>query len=144
MVEDIRFYAKKLNFEVLGYCIMPDHLHLIVWWDVDKYSKLTISTIMHRVKGRSAKRISDYLLMGSRGFHASANIKPTKWRGIKAPPTQQGISTRDAIKIWQSSFYDFNIYSEKKLSQKLNYLFYNPVRAGLVKKLEDWPWSSIK
>ena len=31
LVGDIKFYAEKINLEILGYCIMPDHLHLIVW-----------------------------------------------------------------------------------------------------------------
>jgi len=115
-----------------------------------------ISTIMHRIKGKSAKRISDYLLTGSRGFNASAKTTQINRRGIparhclasgvaggKAPPTQPKISTRDAIKIWQPSFYDFNIYSEKKLRGKFNYIYYNPVRAGLVKNSEDWKWTLI-
>jgi len=130
-------YAAKLHFEVVAYCVMPDHFHLIVQWDVERYPKLTISTVMHRIKGRSAKRISDYLLRGRRGFHAP----PQTSRGIKASATQ-GENTRDAIPIWQPSFYDFNIYSEKMLHQKVEYVHWNPVRAGLCKKQEDWPWSS--
>ncbi len=70
---------------------------------------------------------------------------------MKAPPTHrretevsatQGKNTRDAIPIWQPSFYDFNIYSESKLHQKVEYIHWNPVRAGLCKRPEDWPWSS--
>lgn len=142
LLENIDFYRGKLGFKFLGYVIMPDHFHCILWWDVDKYRKLTISIIMHRVKGRSAKRISDYILSGRQGFYA---LPDSQRRGIKASATHgRGLSTRDAIKIWQPSFYDFNIYSEEKMNEKLDYMHYNPVRAGLCKNPEDWPWSSYR
>ena len=147
LLKDIDFYRNKLGFKLTGYVIMPDHLHFIIWWDVDRLKDLTISIIMHRIKGRSAKRISDYVLSGRQGFYALPNNR----RGIKAPATRGGVlsqsgvlSTRDAIKIWQPSFYDFNIYSEEKMQQKLDYIHYNPVRAGLCKNPEDWPWSSYR
>lgn len=139
VTEDIKYYSRQFDFEVVAYCVMPDHLHLIVWWDVDRYPRLTISTIMHRIKGRSAKRISDYLLAGRRGFHAP----PKNSRGIKASATQEK-NTRDTIPIWQPSFYDFNIYSEKMLRQKVEYIHWNPVRAGLCSRPEDWRWSSLQ
>lgn len=79
VLDNLEFYRKSLGFEILGYCVMPDHVHLIVWWDVEEKPKFTISTIMHRIKGRSAKQISDYLLsarnlpsVGRRGFYAPA------------------------------------------------------------------------
>jgi hypothetical protein len=30
------------------------------------------------------------------------------------------------------------------LRQKVDYIHFNPVRAGLVKKAEDWPYSSAR
>ena len=45
-------------------------------------------------------------------------------------------------KIWQTGFYDFNVFSPKKLHQKLNYIHYNPVKAGLCAEVEEYPFSS--
>lgn len=47
-------------------------------------------------------------------------------------------------KIWQKSFFDVQIYSEKFLEQKLNYIHNNPIRAGLVKNLDDYCYSSYQ
>ena len=44
--------------------------------------------------------------------------------------------------VWQSGYYDFNLFTERKVEEKLAYMHQNPVRAGLVAKPEDWPWSS--
>jgi putative transposase len=35
-------------------------------------------------------------------------------------------------KFWQSSFYDFNLWSQQKEVEKLKYMHRNPVRRGLV------------
>lgn len=118
------------------------HLHLIIWWDVEENKDLTISKMMHGIKGLSAQNLSRYLL-GSRGVSASTDSQGTKalatQNKAKALATQ---NKKRVIKIWQPSFYDFNIYSDKKLNEKLNYIHLNPVRAGLCTEPEDWPWSS--
>jgi len=46
--------------------------------------------------------------------------------------------------VWQPRYYDFNLYSEGKMHEKLEYMHNNPVRAGLAKDICDWPWSSAQ
>ena len=51
--------------------------------------------------------------------------------------------TREALPgFWQARFYDFNVYSEWKKQEKLNYIHENLVKRGLVSHPRDWPWSS--
>ena len=44
--------------------------------------------------------------------------------------------------FWQPRYYDFNVYREQKLLEKLDYMHRNPVERGLVTRPEDWTWSS--
>mgnify|MGYP001288036007 CR=1 FL=1 len=46
--------------------------------------------------------------------------------------------------FWQPRYYDFNVYREKKLMEKLEYVHQNPVQRGLVTRPEDWTWSSAQ
>jgi len=46
--------------------------------------------------------------------------------------------------FWQPRYYPFNLYSEKKATEKLDYMHLNPVRAGLVDKAVDWAWNSAR
>ena len=46
--------------------------------------------------------------------------------------------------LWQRRYYDFNVYSDAKWIEKLNYMHWNPVKRGLVEKPEDWAWSSCR
>lgn len=44
--------------------------------------------------------------------------------------------------FWERRFYDFNVYTGAKITEKLHYMHLNPVKRGLVDHLKDWPWSS--
>ncbi|MFZ0396340.1 MAG: transposase [Terracidiphilus sp.] len=46
--------------------------------------------------------------------------------------------------FWQHRYYDFNVWSEEKVREKLRYMHRNPVKRGLVARPEDWPWSSFR
>ena len=43
--------------------------------------------------------------------------------------------------FWQHESYDHIIRSEDELLKIVEYVLLNPVKAGLVEKLEDWKWS---
>jgi REP element-mobilizing transposase RayT len=45
-------------------------------------------------------------------------------------------------RVWQRRFYDMNIWSEKKINEKLDYVHNNPVERKLAGSPGDWPWSS--
>ena len=46
--------------------------------------------------------------------------------------------------MWQARYYCFNIFSGKKAVEKLFYMHHNPVKAGLVKRPEDWFFGSAR
>ncbi|MCP4582035.1 MAG: hypothetical protein GY839_10480 [candidate division Zixibacteria bacterium] len=48
----------------------------------------------------------------------------------------------DSGKFWQDRFDDLWLKTEKQFEIKLNYIHYNPIKAVLVDKPEDWPYSS--
>jgi hypothetical protein len=45
--------------------------------------------------------------------------------------------------FWQPRFFDRALRTVGEYCEKVEYLHLNPVRAGLVKRAEDWPWSSV-
>jgi putative transposase len=46
-------------------------------------------------------------------------------------------------RIWQGRFKAFPIQQDQHLLTVLRYVERNPLRAGLVSRAEDWPWSSL-
>ena len=45
-------------------------------------------------------------------------------------------------KFWQTGNHAIELYDAKFTWQKINYIHQNPVRAGLVRKQEEWIYSS--
>ncbi|MBN1268123.1 MAG: transposase [Kiritimatiellae bacterium] len=41
---------------------------------------------------------------------------------------------------WQKEFFDHRLRNDENHVEKAAYIRMNPVRAGLVKRPEDWPW----
>ncbi len=131
LLDELEFYSKKYSFVLIGYVIMPDHLHLLLWWDREEKPELSISKIMNSIKTMTAKRIKRHLFYN---------------RGVKyvGRLTDVGQPTRRPFKLWQPGFYDFNVYNKEKLLEKLNYIHHNPVRVGLVLSPDAYKWSSYR
>ena len=62
-------------------------------------------------------------------------------RVLKGETSKKLKGTRDHF--WQPRYYDFNVFTHGKFIEKLKYMHRNPVARDLVKKPEDWPWSSF-
>jgi len=102
-----------------GFVVMPNHVHAMVWFP-EEYQ---ISPFMDKWKELSSKQIKDVY---SRQFTAY-------WSKLGSDDP-----------VWQPRYYGFNVYTERKLQEKVEYMHNNPVRAGLVKDVCDWPWSSAR
>jgi len=61
----------------------------------------------------------------------------------------QKLKREDGVRQHKYSLWDYHpnlklITTENGLMEKANYIHQNPVRAGLVKRAEDYHWSSIR
>ena len=108
------------GFYVVGYVVMPEHVHLLISELQDKNP----SAVMQALKLGFARRV---LASGKR-----------------RNPAQASFFDHTHKHIWQKRFYDFNVWTEHKCIEKLRYIHRNPVTRGLVERPEDWPWSSFR
>ena len=42
--------------------------------------------------------------------------------------------------LWQRNFFEHRLRSNESIEEKAAYILHNPVRAGLVEKVSDWPF----
>ena len=77
-----------------------------------------------------------------------------RWRNIKRTFTQQiALDERPAVfasrkhkgeqAIWQRRFWEHRIRDDEDFSHHVDYIHYNPVKHGYVKRPTDWAYSSI-
>jgi putative transposase len=59
---------------------------------------------------------------------------------LKRALTQANHWSKDDGRIWQEGFFDHVLRSDESMNAKWEYIVQNPVRAGLVKQEEDWPY----
>ena len=50
---------------------------------------------------------------------------------------------REVGMLWQPRFFDRVLRTVREYNEKVEYIHLNPVRAGLVSRAEEWPWSSV-
>jgi len=112
----------KYNFKIVGYVVMPEHIHLLI----SEPATGTPSTVMQVLKQRVSRQ-----LRGKRRRGSARQM--TLWLAEDA----SGLRS-----FWQRRFHDFNVFTAKKKNEKLHYMHMNPVKRGLVKHPKDWPWSS--
>ncbi|MBC8313356.1 MAG: transposase [Candidatus Cloacimonetes bacterium] len=128
LIEELDFYRDKYNFKIFGFVIMPDHLHLLLWFDIEKYPDMTISKIIQVIKIMTAKRVKRFL------FYDRSNSWVDDLTSNHLP--------RKFI-FWQKGFYDFNIFHYKKFIEKLNYIHKNPFKESKIKSPENYFYSSF-
>jgi putative transposase len=78
---------------------------------------------------------------------------PLRWRLIKsafsrALPATEAVSSSRARKsergIWQRRFWEHTIRDERDFARHVDYIHFNPVKHGYVRKVRDWPYSSFR
>lgn len=122
----------SLGFKLLGYVLMPEHFHLLVW----PSERANPSQVMQSLKERTAIFMLKNL-QGNRQF-------PWCRRMLGRPTLPSTVRYHGPWRVWQRRFYDMNVWSEKKRLEKLNYMHANPVKRGLVTSPVHWPWSSFR
>lgn len=64
-------------------------------------------------------------------------------RAIKSIKLSVALRRRERP-FWQARYYDFNVYTPHKRSEKIQYMHNNPVARGLVAEPGVWAWSSYR
>jgi len=108
----------RYRFALLGCVIMPEHVHVLM--DEGCLPAKVIQVFKQRVSRR----------MRGKGRRCAGQL------------VLRFVVEEELRRFWQRRYYDFNVYTEKKLREKLDYMHMNPVREKLVPHARDWPWSS--
>jgi putative transposase len=69
------------------------------------------------------------------------NLKLGDWIGtLKRVLTRSLERSGSSDPIWQRGFFDHVLRSNESYAEKWSYVRENPVRAGLVENVDDWPF----
>uniref|UniRef100_UPI004048CAF1 REP-associated tyrosine transposase n=1 Tax=Flavobacterium sp. TaxID=239 RepID=UPI004048CAF1 len=129
VVECLNFCIKNKGMIVYAYVIMSNHIHIVVQSNEGKLSdlirdfkKFTAKTILDKIQNESESR--------------------REWMLERFQKATETHTRNKNYQFWQYGNHPEEVYSEKFLWSKIDYIHMNPVRSGLVKKIEDYIYSS--
>jgi len=156
-----RHVRRRLPFEVDAIVLLSDHLHILmrpadgvdyshVWRRIKTVFSSQILANSTEKQGGASNNDAPYWVSENGASEndapywvsengASENDAP--YADAKA---QRGNARRDGeANVWQRRFYEHTIRDEDDWGRHVDYIHWNPVKHGLVKRPQDWKWSSI-
>lgn len=129
IIDSLDFCIKNKGMILYGYVIMTNHIHLIIQSEEGKLSdlirdfkKFTAKTILNKIENGVESR-TDWMLKRFE-FACKSHTRNEKYQ------------------FWQYGSHPEEIFSEKFMWSKLDYIHMNPVRAGIVSKASNYLYSS--
>jgi len=121
VLEQVR---QRYQLVVVAYVVMPEHFHLLI----SEPECGNPSIVIQALKLGVARRVIAAVKSGDRRYQGQNSF------GQDAP----------CSRMWQTRFYDYNVWTQHKRVEKIRYIHRNPVRRGLVESPEQWRWSSFR
>ena len=133
IVDSLNYCQKEKGMEIFAWCIMTNHVHLIFRSVKERRPELLIGdlkrftskAIVNAIQNNPGESRKEWLIeQFERAGNKSSNVKKYQfWRHDNKP-----------IELW----------SNKVIDEKINYIHNNPVEEGLVFRPEDYVYSSAK
>jgi REP element-mobilizing transposase RayT len=129
IIECLDYCIKNKGMILYGYVIMSNHIHLIIQSNEGK-----LSDLVRDFKKFTSKSILDKIQNGSESRR--------EWMLERFKLATETHSRNKNYQFWQYGNHAEEIYTEHFMWSKLDYIHMNPVRAGIVMKIEDYIYSS--
>ncbi len=130
--ESIDFCRKEKGMEVFAYCFMPSHVHLVF-----RSTNEDPSGLLRDFKGFTARKI----IKAIEDNPQESRKEWLLWMLERAAKKKSNVSKRQ---FWQQHNKPIELWSDKVIKQKINYIHNNPVEAGFVTNPVDWKYSSAR
>ncbi len=130
LIETMVECRSRCGAKILGYVIMPDHVHIAVWTeravDTQRFLRQFLGTTSAKLAGM-AERAAD-----------NGNTTAATWLTVFKKCARDGAKVR----VWKERGRAFPVTEARALFEKLAYIHNNPVRLGIAQQPEDWEFSS--
>ncbi len=111
------------SFKLIGYVIMPEHIHLVIIPE----NNLPVGRLVGNIKEFSSKEIHKFFEIDKPGIIKRFTVIRNRL---------------ERFSFWQRRCFDFNCRSESSMWEKVNYCHNNPVVRKLVRFPGEWQYSS--
>ncbi|MCX2744392.1 transposase [Mangrovivirga sp. M17] len=131
VVDSLIFCQKNKGLEIYAWCLMSNHLHLIV----AAKKGFNLSDILRDFKKYTAKEI----ISAINNNHSESRRNWMLWIFKQAGSKN---NKNNSFQFWRQNNQPKELITNQFKDQKLDYIHNNPVESGLVKRPEDYVYSS--
>jgi len=123
-IERLGECRRDMGFKLLGWVVMPEHVHLVVVPDLPEHP---VPEILKALKE-----------LVSRGVFKRWDAQGSHW-------PERLTDSRGKRRFWlRGGGFDRNVRDEGELRAAIRYMHENPVKRGLCGRPEEWVWSSAR
>lgn len=131
LVSSLRHCIAEKGLNIYAFVIMTNHLHLIV----NSNEPFELSSTILDLKKFTSKAIVNQIIAGPESRR--------EWMLKLFSVFALDSSRHKEYMFWIPGNHAIELYNSKFTRTKINYIHDNPVRAGFVRRQEDWIYSSI-
>lgn len=132
IIDSLKYCIKNKGLRLHAFVIMSSHIHLII----SMKEKFKVSDFVRDFKKFTSREIT--ILIESE-FESRK-----EWLLSKFSFAANRVSNNEKYKVWQDGYHPVELFNNKVIDQKLEYLHLNPVKAGIVLRPEDFNYSSAR
>ncbi len=132
LLESIKYCQHSKGLILYCWCIMSNHLHLVI-----SATENNPSDILRDFKKFTSKQIIKAIQE-----HQGESRKDWMLKIFKLAGEQN--SRNKEYQFWRQENHPKEMFSDDFINQKINYIHNNPVAAGIVEKAEEYLYSSAK
>lgn len=129
LIAGLKHCIENKGLHLHGYVIMPTHAHYIL----STNHGICLSDVMRDFNTHTSREITGLL---------TSEKRDSMLRVFRRAAVEDRRGNN--FKVWQTGFHPIYIISDEFHWKKLDYIHYNPVRAGLVGQPEQWEYSSAR
>jgi REP element-mobilizing transposase RayT len=131
LIDSIHYCQKQKGMEVFAWCIMSTHVHLVFRSAGDRKPELLIGDFKRFTSKAIVKAIMENPKEGRKEFLLEQFLKA----GNKSSNVKQ-------YQFWRHDNHPIELWSNKVIDEKIDYIHNNPVAANMVFRAEDYKYSS--
>lgn len=131
VLDSLEYLRTNKHIQLNAFVIMSTHAHAILWPD----QGINLSDATRDFKRFTSRAIS------AEALRQNASNTIEAFEKARRENRAQDVSK---YQVWQEGSHPEAIFTEKFARQKMDYIHMNPVRAGLAKTADEWPYSSAR
>lgn len=131
LIDSIKFCQKEKNLVVYGWCIMSNHLHLIL-----RSKSADLSGTIRDLKKYTSKKCIETIQI--------ENESRREWMLPLFKAAGLINSNNSSYQFWRQDNKPIELFSNEVFDEKLEYIHMNPVESGIVENPEDYLYSSAR